>query len=128
MNSNRSSIYSHRDLDVFKKAYTASLEIHKLSLDLPKIEQYALADQMRRASKSICANIVEGFGKQRNSVPEFRRFLSIAIGSSDEMQLWCEYCHDLGYWPQKRSKDYVEKYIIISKMLSGLLKAWITKS
>jgi hypothetical protein len=47
------------DLDVFKRAYRISLEVHRRSLDLPSIEQYALGDQVRRASKGICANLAE---------------------------------------------------------------------
>ena len=51
------------DLDVFRRAYRVSLEVHRASLDFPRIEQWALADQIRRASKSICANLAEGFGR-----------------------------------------------------------------
>ena len=50
------------DLEVFRRAYRLSLEVHRASLEFPRIEQWALADQARRASKSICANIAEGFG------------------------------------------------------------------
>ena len=63
------------------------------SLAFPRIEQFALADQLRRASKSICANLVEGFAKQSHSAAEYRRYLMVAIGSSDEMQLWLRYCY-----------------------------------
>ena len=70
------------DLEVFRRAYRLSLEVHRASLEFPRIEQFALADQIRRASKSICANLAEGFGRQRISKPEFRRFLAMAIGSA----------------------------------------------
>ena len=59
------------DLEVFRRAYRLSLEVHRASLEFPRIEQFALADQVRRASKSICANLGEGFGRQRLSRPEF---------------------------------------------------------
>ena len=85
------------DLEVFRRAYRLSLEVHRVSLEFPRIEQFALADQIRRASKSICANIAEGFGKQRQSRTEFHRFVSMAIGSADEMQVWTLYARDLGY-------------------------------
>ncbi len=76
------------DLEVFRKAYAISLEIHELSLNFPKHEQYGgLADQMRRASKGICGNLAEGFGKQSISKVEFKRFIAMAIGSADEMQV-----------------------------------------
>src|SRR5499425_2214797 len=83
---------SFERLEVFQRAYRLSLEIHRVSLGFPDIEQRALADQIRRASKSICANLAEGFGRQRQSRPEFRRFLVMAIGSADEMQVWTSYC------------------------------------
>ena len=73
------------DLSVFKQAYRISLEIHKHTQGYPPYEQYGgLADQMRRASKGICANLAEGFGKQQFSKAEFRRFIAMAIGSADE--------------------------------------------
>ena len=81
-------IKSFEDLEAFQRAYKLSLELHKQTLQFPSIEQKALADQMRRASKSVTANIAEGFGKQVYSVGEFRRYLMMAIGSSDEMRLW----------------------------------------
>jgi four helix bundle protein len=53
------------DLDVFRLAYELSLAVHRASLTWPKIEQYGgLADQARRASKSVCSLIVEGVGRQ----------------------------------------------------------------
>ena len=85
------------ELEVFGRAYRVSLEVHRASLEFPRIEQFALADQVRRASKSICANLAEGFGRQQQSKPEFRRFLMMALGSADEMQVWTMYCRDLGY-------------------------------
>ncbi len=62
-------------LDVFKRAYRLSLSIHRASLNFPSIEQRALGDQVRRASKSICANIAGGFGKQRQSAADSGDFL-----------------------------------------------------
>ena len=54
------------DLEVFKRAYLLSLEIHRVSLTMPQMEQQALADQVRRASKSICANLAEGLASSPN--------------------------------------------------------------
>ena len=85
------------DLAVFKLAYRLSLEVHRVSLTFPSVEQYGLAEQIRRASKGICANLAEGFGKQAASAREFRRFVAIAMGSADEMRVWARYCLDLGY-------------------------------
>jgi four helix bundle protein len=108
------------DLEVFRRAYRLSLEVHRASLEFPRIEQFALADQVRRASKSICANLAEGFGRQQQSKPEFRRFLMMALGSADEMQVWTMYCRDLGYIGADMAERWQGEYREIARMLSGL--------
>src|SRR5262249_39006851 len=97
MDDEKEPIKSFEDLDVFQRAYALSLAVHRASLAFPRVEQFGLAEQVRRASKSICANLAEGFGKQRDSSAEFKRFLLMAIGSSEEMQVCIRYCKDLGY-------------------------------
>ena len=109
------------DLEVFRRAYALSLEVHRASLDFPRIEQFALADQIRRASKSICANIAEGFGKQRQSRIEFRRFVMMAIGSADEMQVWSLYCRDLGYIDKDVAGRWQGEYREIARNVAGPL-------
>ncbi len=116
-------VRSFEDLEVFKRAYRISLEVHRVSLNFPDAEQRALADQVRRASKSICANIAEGFAKQRGSKGEFRRFLTIALGSSDEMRVWTRYCLDLGYIDEAVWHHWREEYQNVSRMLQGLIKS-----
>ena len=108
------------ELEVFGRAYRVSLEVHRASLEFPRIEQFALADQVRRASKSICANLAEGFGRQQQSKPEFRRFLMMALGSADEMQVWTMYCRDLGYIGADMAERWQGEYREIARMLSGL--------
>jgi four helix bundle protein len=94
------------DLEVFRRAYELSLEVHRASLSFPKAEQFGgLADQIRRSSKSVCALVAEGFGRQRGSKVEFRRYLVMAIGSADETQLWCRYAADLEYAEQAVAQE-----------------------
>ena len=116
------------DLEVYRRAYRVSLEVHRASLELPRIEQFALADQLRRSSKSICANLVEGFAKQSRSAAEYRRYLTVAIGSSDETQLWLRYCVDLGYVEEVAGRRWIADYVEISKMLQGLYASWLRSS
>src|SRR5215213_9244250 len=97
MGDDRRAVRTFEDLEVFQRAYRLSLVIHQASLKVSPIDQRVLGDQMRRSAMSICANIAEGFGKQRQSRMEFRRFVLIAMGSADEMQVWSRYCVDLGY-------------------------------
>ena len=109
------------DLEVFRLAYELSLIVHRASLDWPKIEQYAgLADQARRASKSVCSLIVEGVGRQTGSSNEFARYLTMAIGSAEEARLWCRYARDLGYVDEERAKEWRECYGQILRMLMKL--------
>ena len=113
--------WSIDDLAVFRRAYQASLEVHRASLGWPREEQYGgVGDQLRRASKSICALLAEGAGRQRSSDAEFRRYVIMALGSADEAQLWCRYAHDLGYIDQARHAAWAEEYGAIARMLQGL--------
>jgi four helix bundle protein len=111
------------DLEVFQRAYKASLDVHRHSLGFPAVEQRALADQVRRASKSICANLAEGFGRQGLAPADFRRFLVMAMGSADEMRVWCRYCLDLGYIDEATWRHWRQEYQGIAKMLQGLIRS-----
>ena len=119
----RDRIERVEDLEVFKRAYRVSLEVHRVSLGFPAIEQGALGDQVRRASKSICANIAEGFARQGQAPADFRRFLTMAMGSADEMRLWSRYCLDLGYIDATRWQAWRDDYQAIAKMLRGLMRS-----
>ncbi|RVD64641.1 MULTISPECIES: four helix bundle protein [unclassified Mesorhizobium] len=106
-----------KDLEVYKRAYVVSLDVHKATLAFPKMEQYALADQLRRSSKGICANLAEGFAKQTHSKPEFARFISMAMGSCSEVETWISYAFDLGYTSQAQHDDWLRSYAHIYGML-----------
>ena len=107
------------DLQIYQKAYRLMLEIHQITLKYPKIEQYGgIADQLRRSSKSITANIVEGFGKQRFYKEEFKRMLVYSIGSCDETMLWIKASKDLGYIDFSIEKKYIKEYKILVKKIS----------
>ena len=119
----KGAVTAFEELEVFRRAYKVSLEIHRASLAFPPIEQYALANQVRRASKSICANLAEGFAKQGHSKAEFKRFIMMAIGSSDEMRVWSRYCLDLGYVDEATWRRWRDEYQEISRMLQGLRRS-----
>jgi four helix bundle protein len=121
-------VRSFEQLEVFQRAYKLSLEIHRASLKFPKVEQYGLAEQMRRASKSICANVAEGFGRQSQSKVEFQRFLRMAVGSADELRVWTRYCLDLGYVEEEIWHQWRDESEEIAKMLQGLIRSLSTRS
>ena len=112
----------HR-LEVYQKAYRLALEMHKITLQFPKIEQYELAQQLRRSSKSIPANIAEGMGKQE-SAKEVSRFIRMAIGSCDESRVWLEFARDLGYMKTSDQQQYDFRYQEIGRMLRGIQKRY----
>ncbi len=113
--------WAAEDLEVFKRAYSLSLELHRVGLTFPKIEQYGgLADQLRRASKSVCALIVEGSGRQSSSSKEFARYLAMAVGSAEEARLWCRYAADLGYAEAVDVERWRDEFHQIIRMLQGL--------
>lgn len=114
---------TYEDLEVFQKAYDLALTIHKATRNFPKEELYSLTAQLRRSSKSICANIAEGQGKSRSSANEFCRFLTMAIGSIEETKLWLKFSLDLSYIEQEDWKTYTDQCIQIAKMLSALIVA-----
>jgi four helix bundle protein len=79
-----------------------------------------LADQLRRASKSVCSLIAEGAGRQQASPREFARYLTMAIGSAEETRLWCSYRFDLGYVESEREMGWRDECRHIIRMLQGL--------
>ena len=84
---------SYRDLEVYQIAHRLGVELHRFSLTLPKYELYESGSQLRRASKSISANIVEGYGRRRYNA-DYIRFLVYAHSSCDETIEWVEYVKD----------------------------------
>ena len=115
---------SFYDLAIYKRSYKAALEIHKISKTFPKDEQFGLTSQIRRSSRSIPANIAEGFSKRLSSAAEFKRFLNISIGSSNEVLVWLDFCVDLEYCQKEEIKPLKQEYIELSKMIFSLSKNW----
>ena len=115
----------HR-LDVYRKAYELSLTIHGESLRLPKFEQYELASQVRRSTKSICANMAEGLGRQ-TSPKEVVKFLRISLGACDQTRVWLEYARDLKYLDPGAFQGLYDGYCEVGRMLNGLISSWSSR-
>ena len=115
-------IRGFRDLIAYQKAYQMSLDMHRLTMKLPRFEQMELASQLRRASKSIALNIAEGYGrKYRSTLADFRRFIVIAMGSCDEVNALLDYCRDLGYINDQEHNEHIKACNEIGKLLSSML-------
>lgn len=78
-----SPMQSYKDLEVYKLAHSLAIEVHKMTLQLPKFETYEEGSQIRRSSKSASVNIVEGFGRKRYQA-EYLRYLVFAHASCNE--------------------------------------------
>ena len=84
---------SFRNLKVWQKAHTLTLDVHRSSRSFPREDIYGLTSQMRRSSASIGANIGEGSWRKGDN--EYGRFLSIAMGSASELEYHILLAHDL---------------------------------
>ena len=119
------AITSYRDLEVYQRSMKAMVAVHNLVLTFPEYEKYALVDQIRRASKSVPANIAEGYGR-RKSAKEFKRYLSMSLGSANEMIVHLEVTRELQYAGPDACNSLVEEYNVIGKMLYRLIENWRT--
>jgi four helix bundle protein len=87
---------SYKDLAIYTLAKESAVKVHKMTLDkLPKFEMYEEGSQIRRSSKSIVSNIVEGFGRRRYK-NEFVLYLTYAIASCDETKVHLEMLYETG--------------------------------
>ena len=91
----------YRKLRIYQKAHKLGLKIHKMSLDLPKFELYEEGSQIRRSSKSVSSNIVEGFSLRRYK-NEYIRYLSQSYASSQETIEHLDYLYETGSLKNKK--------------------------
>jgi len=110
---------SYRDLEIYKLAKKLAVEIHKMSLTLPKFELYEEGSQIRRLSKCIGSNIVEGYAR-RNYKSDFLRYIVIAWGECDETLYHLDMLYETESLTDKKQYDYFRtEYQKLSKMING---------
>jgi four helix bundle protein len=120
-----SVIKTIKDLVVYQLAYELAMEIFLLTKKFPKEELYSLTDQIRRSSRSVTANIREGYAKRKYE-QVFIRHLIDALGSAEETRTWLDFSKDCGYINIDDSKSLNKKYDEVSAMLSALINNWKT--
>lgn len=112
------------DLEVYKEGFQLSLEIEELLKTYPASEKFLLVDQMRRASRSIPAQIAEGYAR-RESVKDFRRYIRDCIGESNEMVNHILLSKHKKYIKKPSYTDeLIERYTILTKKLTNLKNNW----
>jgi four helix bundle protein len=117
------AIQKFKDLIVYQKSYELSLDLYAISRKFPKEETYSLTSQLVRASRSISANIAEGFAKRRFELV-FKRHLIDSLGSTAEVEVWLDFALAHNYIDQKEYDTFIDKLNHIGKMLSKLQQVW----
>src|SRR6185503_15611275 len=102
-------ITNHRQLDAYRSAMEFAMLIFEASKRFPREEMYSLTDQIRRSSRSICANLAEAWRKRRY-VPAFVSKLSDAEAEAAETQVWLELAVKCGYLPRGEGATLYKSY------------------
>jgi len=106
---------SYRDLEIYQLAYQLAIKVHRMTLTLPKYEMYEQGSQVRRSTKSIKDNIVEGYGRKRYK-QEFIRFLVFAHASCDEAISQLNMIDEI-HIESKGLTDLISDYEILGKKI-----------
>jgi len=121
------NVKSYRDLDIYKLAHVLAVDIHKMALNLPRFELYEEGSQIRRSSKSVVSNIVEGFARKRYR-NDFIRFLFYSLSSCDETR---EHLRILFETKSLRDeglfKYFMDTYSELGKKLNNFLRTVICR-
>jgi four helix bundle protein len=112
-------IVSHDELIVYQKAFDAAMHIFVHSKAFPKEETYSLTDQVRRSSRSVCANIAEAWRKRRYE-KAFISKLSDAESEAAETQVWLEFAMACGYMELEVARPLQAVYVEILKLLFSM--------
>lgn len=111
-------IRSHVELDVYKLAFDSAMEIFECSKKFPVEERYSLTDQIRRSSRSVCANIAESFRK-RKYPKSFVSKLSDSEGEAAETQVWLQFALKCDYLKKAECQNLYKNYDhIIGKLVN----------
>ena len=116
---------SFKDLDIYSLSKGLSIKVHAVTIDkLPGFEMYEEGSQIRRSSKSIVSNIVEGFGRRRYK-NEFIQFLTYSISSCDETKAHLEILHETGSLEKRLFENLLERYEELGAKLFNFREAVI---
>jgi four helix bundle protein len=119
----RSPIKSYQDLEVYQQAYRLAMEIFGITKHYPKEERFALTNQLLGSSRSVAANVAEGYSKRR--YPNvFKTHLNDALGSCDETKVWLDFSKDCRYLDPSVHGRLIQEYSVLGAKLYRLLNNW----
>jgi four helix bundle protein len=110
-----------KDLRVYKRAYVLAMEIFNLSKSWPNDEKYSLTDQIRRSSRSVCANLREAWAKRRYEA-HFINKLTDADGENSETDTWLDFGKDCHYLNGEKHRHLIEECQAVGAMLGSMIK------
>ena len=113
-------VEKHQDLEVYDRAFDAAMRIFELTKKFPDEERYTLTDQIRRSSRSVCANLAEAWRK-RAYVAAFKNKLSDATGEAGETQVWLQFSAGCSYMTCDEANALQEEYDGILRTLVGMI-------
>ncbi len=118
---------SYRDLDIYKESKGLAIEVHKMSLALPKFELYEEGSQIRRSSKSVTALIVEGYGRKRYK-NDFIKYLTYSQAECDETIIHLDFLFETASLKEKNIYDNLQsRYVLLSKKINNFIK-WVDEN
>ncbi len=120
-------IKTHEDLEVYQIAFKCAMEIFELSKKFPSEEKYSLTDQIRRSSRSVCANLAEAWRKRRYK-SAFIAKLSDSESEAAEVQVWLKFAVECGYLEINTARDLYKNYNRIIGSLVNMInhsEQWI---
>jgi four helix bundle protein len=120
-------IQSHRDLQVYQRAFAAAMELFELSKSFPKEENYSLTDQLRRSSRSVCSNLAEAWRKRRYQAA-FISKLCDSESEAAETQVWIEFAVKCNYLDRDRAGPLYRAYDDVIRTLVGMIthpETWV---
>ena len=122
MTQNKSRLVkSAKDLEVYRLAYDLAMNIFEISKLWPQEEKYALTDQVRRSSRSVCANLREAWAKRRYPA-HFLSKLTDADAENNETDTWLEFAKDSECLSVEQHKQSAGKAATVGRMLGAMLK------
>ncbi|MBI9085339.1 MAG: four helix bundle protein [Desulfobacterales bacterium] len=123
MDSATDQIKSAKDLRVYKSAYTLSMEIFTLSKHWPAEEKFSLTDQIRRSSRSVCANLREAWAWAKRRYPaHFLSKLTDADGENSETGTWLDFALNCGYIQKMEQEHLSNECIHIGSMIGKMIR------
>jgi four helix bundle protein len=113
-------IQRHTELEVYKKSFDSAMNVFERSKSFPKEETYSLTDQIRRSSRSVCANLAEAWRKRRYEAA-FVAKLSDSESEAAETQVWLEFAVKCGYLDRDAAAQMYQTYDEILRMLVAMI-------